>query len=108
MMFILLIIIGTVHFSVHSILVIEVCVCMLRNSLMNMSFLLATFACCCYPCYIAKIADRLDEHCATVWINPCALMALRTKIRTAFHIRVKTDRSDLDMFIEEKFAFREV
>ena len=53
-----------------------------------LDFLLATFACCCYPCYIAKLADRMDEHCATVWFNPCSLMALRTKIRTAFHIRV--------------------
>ncbi len=50
--------------------------------------LLAAFACFCYPCYTAKIIDRMGEHFLTCCINPCSLMALRTKVRTAFHIRV--------------------
>ncbi|CAF1217188.1 unnamed protein product [Rotaria magnacalcarata] len=47
----------------------------------------SAFAYFCTPCYIAKLHDRSGEHFLTNCINPCSLMVLRTKVRTAFHIR---------------------
>ncbi|CAF3522205.1 unnamed protein product [Rotaria sordida] len=47
----------------------------------------SAFACFCSPCYIAKLNDRAGEYFLTYCINPYSLMALRTKVRAAFHIR---------------------
>ncbi|CAF1141581.1 unnamed protein product [Rotaria sordida] len=47
----------------------------------------SAFACFCSPCYIAKLNDRTGEYFLTYCINPYSLMALRTKVRAAFHIR---------------------
>ncbi len=64
-----------------------VCFCFQKTKI----YILAAFACFCFPCYTAKINDRMGEHFLTCCLNPCSLMALRTKVRTAFHIRVNKD-----------------
>ena len=49
---------------------------------------LAAFACCCSCCYVASLVSRTGESRLSCLCNPCAPSALRTKVRTAFHIRV--------------------
>ncbi len=94
MIFINLIIIGIKHYLVHLNHVHNVCVCFCFQKkilIYEYIIILAAFACFCYPCYTAKINDRMGEHFLTCCLNPCSLMALRTKARTAFHIRVNKD-----------------
>ncbi|CAF0766926.1 unnamed protein product [Adineta steineri] len=47
----------------------------------------SAFAYFCTPCYTAKLIDRTGERFCIGICNPFALMALRTKVRTAFRIR---------------------
>ncbi len=72
----------------------------------NIGNTLAAFAYFCCPCYVAKINDRMGEHFLTCCINPCSLMALRTKVRTAFHIRVNKTISLLFFFMFLTLLYR--
>ncbi|CAF4868710.1 unnamed protein product [Rotaria sp. Silwood1] len=47
----------------------------------------SAYACCCAPCFIAQLTDRVGDHLLTCCLNPCSLMAVRTKVRTAFKIK---------------------
>ncbi len=55
---------------------------------MNNCFILAAYACFCAPCYTAQLTDRVGDHLLTCCLNPFSLMAVRTKVRTAFKIQV--------------------
>ncbi|CAF0878242.1 unnamed protein product [Adineta ricciae] len=47
----------------------------------------SALACFCTPCYTAKVIDRTNDNYCTGFCNPWSLMALRTKVRTAFRIQ---------------------
>jgi len=47
----------------------------------------SAFACLCCPCYTAQLGKRAHEHILTILVNPCLLMELRTKVRTAYQIQ---------------------
>lgn len=50
---------------------------------------LAACACFCNPCLTALLTDRVGDHLLTCCLNPCALMAVRTKVRATYKIKVK-------------------
>lgn len=58
-------------------------------SLLNANIISAAFACFCCCCYTASLVNRTGDSALSCCCNPCALAGLRTKVRTAFHIRVK-------------------
>jgi len=47
----------------------------------------SAFACLCNPCYTAQLTKRAGDHILTCLVNPCTLMAVRTKVRTAYKIK---------------------
>jgi hypothetical protein len=87
-LFLHLIIIGIDHFVARFEHVHEVFVGFQCKVILMYDVFLAGFACFCNPCYTAKLIDRTGDNFWTGWFNPCSLMALRTKVRTTFRIRV--------------------
>ncbi|CAF1212486.1 unnamed protein product [Adineta steineri] len=43
--------------------------------------------CFCLPCCVAKMSERQGDHILTCCVNPCTLMAIRTKVRAAYKIK---------------------
>jgi len=43
----------------------------------------------CFPCFTCHLAWRMNESCWISWFVPGSLGILRTKMRTAFRIKVR-------------------
>jgi hypothetical protein len=87
-LFIHLLIIGNILFLVHLNHVHDVCMNMTIFYQFYVLFLLAARACFCNPCFTARLTDRVGDHLLTCCLNPSSLMAVRTKVRTAYKIDV--------------------
>ncbi|UJR14831.1 hypothetical protein I4U23_001816 [Adineta vaga] len=46
----------------------------------------SAYACLCGPCYLSQLSDRVGEHKLACCIVPGTLLAIRTKVRTAYKI----------------------
>lgn len=42
---------------------------------------------CCFPCVMCQMGSRMGENCCTAYL-PGAFLAMRTKLRTMYGIRV--------------------
>jgi len=47
----------------------------------------SAMSCFCNPCFTARLTRRVGDHLLTCCLNPCSLMAVRTKVRTAYKIQ---------------------
>jgi hypothetical protein len=71
-----------------------------------MVFFLAAFACFCAPCLTAKLTRRVGDPLLTCCLNPCTLMAVRVKVRTAYKIKVNISISALHCIYNGVLSFR--
>jgi hypothetical protein len=87
MLFTLFIMNGTIVFLLHLSHVHNVCLNFIIGISNPVSFL-AAYACFCCPCLTAQLSKRVGDHTLTCLVNPAALMVIRTKVRTAYKIKV--------------------
>lgn len=82
---------GTTHYLLHSSHVHDV---RMRISFITFEryFHLAAYACFCNPCFTAQLTQRAGDHILTCCVNPFTLMAIRTKVRTAYKIEVSINK----------------
>lgn len=70
------------------------------------SLIPAAIACFCLPCYSSLLVRRGGDHLLTCLINPYSLMNLRTKVRAAFQIQVKSFDRDLLLSFNDFCVFK--